>query len=788
MNERRTRDDIAVVALGLCTPLGLTAHASLLEMGAGTVRFLMTDVADRDGDPLRASVLTLLDPILSRTERMRALAVTALLDCHERLVALGPAPVPLVLALPEREHGARYDPSLLVASLVEAAMPVRLQCPGDQVLPEGRAGFFVAVQRALTLLGTGRVAGVLVGAVDSLCDRESLVQMEAKGRCLTSRTRDGTLPGEGAGFVLLTTSAVVEQRKWTPLGWLDGVAITQEPHHFHQGEPNLAEGLTKAFRQLIALVQVGTGRVERVLSCQTGEAFWNREFAHAYLRSAELMPEPLRLELLASSLGDSGAAAGAIQLGHALEAPSGARALIYGCSDGGRIGACIAEAAGRNPVHAPLPATTRRAPGFAPLLEHPEAEGFFRDFQEQHLSELEFLIGQRQLRLSNPEHPWPRLLELETRVAAHVRALRTTENTVPKLLAEVLSSEEPDFVRAVIHALAARDPASVGSTGVFDAMEQASDALLPIFHEALVWVPPSHVAAGLLKLLGSSRPTVVAMAARLLGHHRIGDGARLSLLLQAPHPEVRAAAAAAVARLGYRDALPELEQIVTRAPPIESAELLVSSLHLGSRRSMEYLYQTCRITTGAPPEFLHLLAMTGRTQALPLLVPHNRELGLTVASLESLGILGLPETVPLLLEHLSTDVPPVRLAAASALLLITGAPLSQKVRLWSPMDEEGDEPNGPEVNQPLTEPKAWHEWWRAHRARLSGPGRLRHGVPFTPDTCVDEIAAQHSSRQTRTRAAQELGILTGKAIDFEPDWPVDRQQRAIERLRKTRAR
>jgi 3-oxoacyl-[acyl-carrier-protein] synthase-1 len=88
--------------------------------------------------------------------------------------------------------------------------------------------------------------------------------------------------------------------------------------------------------------------VEQVLSCQTGEGYWAKEFAQAYLRNAALFPEPLQVEELATTLGDVGAAAGALQVGyglHLLKKRGGGRALVYGSSDTGGVGACVLEVA-----------------------------------------------------------------------------------------------------------------------------------------------------------------------------------------------------------------------------------------------------------------------------------------------------------------------------------------------------------------------------------------------------------------------------------------------------------
>lgn len=345
------REGLALLKLGLCTPLGLTARATQVEMAAGTVRFFETDVLDTTGEPVRASVLTLLAPALSRTERMASLAVTALQEALTEVASLGIDRLPLLLALPEPGSGAPWHQEELLRTLEGAASPVRLEVSDKTLFPEGRAGFFRALAEASRLLVSRKSEWVLVGGVDSLCDRKSLAHHARAGRSLGPGTRDGTLPGEGAGFILLTSSLSAGPRGELPLGRLLGSALAREPHAFLQRKPNLAEGLSDAFRQLRQHPVAGTRRADHLFSCQTGESFWAQEFNSAYLRNAPLMPEPLTVSLVADSLGDVGAAAGAIQLGSALHhlrkraAAHGesARVLIYGCADAGQVGACIIE-------------------------------------------------------------------------------------------------------------------------------------------------------------------------------------------------------------------------------------------------------------------------------------------------------------------------------------------------------------------------------------------------------------------------------------------------------------
>jgi 3-oxoacyl-[acyl-carrier-protein] synthase-1 len=344
-------DTLAVLKLGLCTPLGLTARATQVEMAAGTVRFFETGVLDKAGEPVRASMLTLLDAVATRTERMTALAVTALQEALTDVASLGIDRLPLLLSLPEPGSGAPFEPEPFLGALKGAAAPLRLEIAESTLFLEGRAGFFRALVEASRLLRSRKSGWVLVGGVDSLCDHASLTHHAQTGRSLGPSTRDGILPGEGAGFFLLASKLTIGKEERAPHGRIIGCALAHEHRSFLQRKPNLAEGLTDAFRQLRVHPVAGTRRVDHLLSCQTGESFWAQEFNHAYLRNGSLMPEPLTVSLVAENLGDIGAAAGAVQLGLALHQlkkmkPShvgAVRVLGYGCSDAGLIGAYVAE-------------------------------------------------------------------------------------------------------------------------------------------------------------------------------------------------------------------------------------------------------------------------------------------------------------------------------------------------------------------------------------------------------------------------------------------------------------
>ncbi|NVJ24469.1 MULTISPECIES: beta-ketoacyl synthase N-terminal-like domain-containing protein [Myxococcus] len=342
-------DAVAVLGLGLCTPLGLTAPTTLVEMAAGTVRFFLTGVLDSTGEPVRASMLSLLETRCSRTDRIVALAATALQECLDAVPLDKRETLPLFMALSGSVGGVDVERTRLLEALAQVASPYRLHLEADGLCHEGRAGFFAALSRAMAALHAGRARQVLVGAADSFCDPGSLKQLLGGRRLRCSTVRDGIIPGEGAGFVLLTRASTARHRGLRPQGLVLAATVAKEPRPMTCGKPSLAEGLTTAFHYLRTHPATERKRVAQVLSCQTGETFWGHEFNRAYLRNASLMPEPLRVMLLAETQGDVGAGAGVVQFGLALQLlgeqvsspASEARMLVYGCSDEGQVGACI---------------------------------------------------------------------------------------------------------------------------------------------------------------------------------------------------------------------------------------------------------------------------------------------------------------------------------------------------------------------------------------------------------------------------------------------------------------
>jgi len=406
---------------------------------------------------------------------------------------------------------------------------------------------------------------------------------------------------------------------------------------------------------------------------------------------------------------------------------------------------------------------------------------FLREFQEEHLSEVEFLLGQRWRYVRDPEIQWPESISLEYRIEAHLDALRAAGAAALELAREAMDGGDEAQVMAGAYVVASFQEQD-GADGLGEAirtLEETAADLLGVWEEVLVLLEHPRVADRVGALLASPRPEVRAVAARILGRRHEGNAERMLPLLEDASLEVRSAAVMALARFDYRPAVTAIESLLQYVPVSEWEPLTFAAMCLGSPRALKHCRQACQAGGELPSGFPRLLAMAGEERDLPLLQKLCAHPKLASGAIAAVGILGVPSSVPFLIEHLSSNAIEVRLAAGAALNLITGANLYVTVRAL----EEGadkDEP-GRMVRFVQTDATTWTGWWDGREPRFSGSRRFRRGKPLSLGICVEELADPNSPFDVRKRAAQELRIHSKQAIGFEPDWPILRQRAAINR-------
>ncbi|QRK11301.1 hypothetical protein JQX13_15210 [Archangium violaceum] len=418
---------------------------------------------------------------------------------------------------------------------------------------------------------------------------------------------------------------------------------------------------------------------------------------------------------------------------------------------------------------------------FKTLLGHPDAEQFIREFQEEHQSEVEFLLRQRQRCFHAPDRSWLDAEQMEARLDRHMDALRAGGHVALRSARQLIAEGDMGQFMAAVHVLASLAPEESSISRVLEVRIESDEELLPSWFEAIALARHPEWVSVCIQAALHERPLIRATAARLLGYRREGEHEHLiRLLREDADSKVRSTAALSLAHLGYGPALPLVEQSLSHLPPDDAEPMLRAALLLGSSRALQVCRQLCQSNTPSPP-LVRLLALAGREQDVPLLRRLCARSSLASSAFEALGILGIASTIPELIEHLASPQLALRLAAASALALVTGAGLTQKVHI--PDEEDEDAPDRA-VEQPSTDEKAWRHWWKDHASHFQKAMRFRHGRPFSPTACLDELEAARSSFQVRARATLELALLLGQAPSIEPDWPIHRQRQVLVRWRR----
>jgi 3-oxoacyl-[acyl-carrier-protein] synthase-1 len=156
-------------------------------------------------------------------------------------------------------------------------------------------------------LHQGQWDAVLFGGVDSLIDRETIQLLAVRGICCTDRYPEGTLPGEGAAYLLLEKPDGTTPARAV----IAGLGHALEPNH-RQGHNRPMTALAASIEQALGQAKCTPSQVETlvlpmgndVLSAlewhQVNCKFWAKPGEDSDFEMEELTPH--------FSIGDTGAA------------------------------------------------------------------------------------------------------------------------------------------------------------------------------------------------------------------------------------------------------------------------------------------------------------------------------------------------------------------------------------------------------------------------------------------------------------------------------------------------
>jgi 3-oxoacyl-[acyl-carrier-protein] synthase I len=343
---------VAIVAVGGRTPLGQVAAAAAALRAGVTVALrqhpFMVDVV---GDMMPSALDADLDPRLLGPARLVALAEDALRQaCAPLAVPRPPRPrVPVFLALPEVRPGFSAEDAEAVRTGLTRLNELPVELSEVRTFAQGHAAGLAALAAAADRLQDGMTAACLVGGVDSYNHPDTMEWLDAHRHLVGSVSRSGFVPGEGAGFCLLTADRPGDRTGPRPLARVTAVAGGRETKLIRTDDVCLGEGLTATVRAAVDGLKLPAERVNDIVCDINGERYRTEEWGFACLRLSPYMDAPTAYLSPATGWGDVGAASGPLFLALAAQAFARGRAagrtLVWASSDGGLRGAALVEAA-----------------------------------------------------------------------------------------------------------------------------------------------------------------------------------------------------------------------------------------------------------------------------------------------------------------------------------------------------------------------------------------------------------------------------------------------------------
>jgi 3-oxoacyl-[acyl-carrier-protein] synthase-1 len=331
---------VYITTVGMICPVGLTAPSACAAMRAGIASFAELPYHDNYGEPVTGAIVPDLAAGMRHEARLVELLAVVLCDPTADRGKDSWIDMPLLVGLAESNRpGGGAELTGTIVRRVEERLDAYFHPTLSRTVVQGHTAGFVLLKIARDILADQRVSGCLVVGVDSYINARSLQWLDQNARLKTPENSDGVIPGEGAAAVLV--------RREPPSGTttrVAGLGFAEEAAHVLSDDPLLGIGLAAAARAALAEAGAAMHEVDFRLSDVTGESYGFKEQALALARLLRARREDMPLWHAADSIGDTGAAAGVVQLIVA------AQAFARGYAPGRRVMACTSAVPGQRAV------------------------------------------------------------------------------------------------------------------------------------------------------------------------------------------------------------------------------------------------------------------------------------------------------------------------------------------------------------------------------------------------------------------------------------------------------
>lgn len=334
------KGDLAISGLGLVTPVGLDAPASIAALRAGVSRlsqlpYLEIMVDKEESGPVIGAEVPRLPAGRHGIERIKRLLVPSFRETLADAGADAETRVGVFLGTSGARPGGRLlSQTRGLRDALLAAQGQGLQITVAKLVPAGRAAALQAIRLAAEALEQGHVDLALVGGADSWVSPRALLWLRDNGKLAEYPRRTGMMPGEAAGFLALERSERARSRGARIYARVTASSGRHEPAAY--GEASNALALAQAVRAVWSEV---LDQHILMLTDQNGERYRATEWCFAEPKALNRY-ETMQWLTPANCIGDTGAASGAATLAWAATAlhrgyARTSQALVWGASDEG---------------------------------------------------------------------------------------------------------------------------------------------------------------------------------------------------------------------------------------------------------------------------------------------------------------------------------------------------------------------------------------------------------------------------------------------------------------------
>lgn len=313
---------VQIIGQGTRAAVGLSALQVAMSVRARKLEpRTLEHLKDSDGNEIGMAICAGISLTTSPFQRLVGMSVPAMLDATRAYLAeheaqQKPVSIPLILAAPEESrpyNGAHIEEQLIGVLAERSKVPIDVDA--SQLVRCGHAAGAFALSAAIELLQKGGREAVLVGGVDTYCHDATLQKLDADYRLQTQSSFDGFIPGEAAGFVLLTQGAAGSHPEL--VGAWTGIEPAGTSEEVDDDDPvNIAETMTELVDAAVAEGAFGGAGIPWVITDINGERHRVREWSLIQVRR-QITSDNCVLERLPQGVGDVGAASALVALNNA---------------------------------------------------------------------------------------------------------------------------------------------------------------------------------------------------------------------------------------------------------------------------------------------------------------------------------------------------------------------------------------------------------------------------------------------------------------------------------------